>query len=419
MAEDDAPFPVRKAVEKFREYLNKEAGPRSDEALDKFRDISNGMLAEVLGENSKQKPRDAFPLVGLLFEQAHREGRYPSPPSSGVSFTDADVLAMGARFMRYSHAAYYTDDTGHLTNILGVAAEDVLQVYSSKELSKPNFFVAVDRPTRSLVLAIRGTATVADCLTDALSTSSPFLGGRAHTGILETATATARLALEAVERGLEVASDAVDKLIVTGHSLGAATAILATVKLCDTGQPLARLVANGPGVACFAFAPPPCFAPSELFPPWAHARTFVFVHSFDVVPRLSLHTIFKVMFAMRAVEERVSPSDIAKFLLAPPPLRPELESFPDAVEPPPEVNATWVPMVHVGKCLQLIPDTTGANGFKAEEVEPALLDKIILVPSMITDHLTEPYMKATAFAANVPHTEADPQKLAKHKRCSG
>ena len=48
----------------------------------------------------------------------------------------------------------------------------------------PASYVAVDRAGGKVVLAIRGTVSTGDLLTDAVSTSTPFLGGWAHSGMV-------------------------------------------------------------------------------------------------------------------------------------------------------------------------------------------------------------------------------------------
>ena len=51
----------------------------------------------------------------------------------------------------------------------------------------PASYVAVDRNEKLVVLAIRGTASGSDFITDACSTSVPFLGGFAHSGVVMSA----------------------------------------------------------------------------------------------------------------------------------------------------------------------------------------------------------------------------------------
>jgi hypothetical protein len=70
-----------------------------------------------------------------------------------------------------------------------------LRIHSSKAVSMPNFNVTLDSARNALVLSIRGTATLADLLTDVMSEPEALLGGRAHSGILASARAVVELAM--------------------------------------------------------------------------------------------------------------------------------------------------------------------------------------------------------------------------------
>ena len=53
--------------------------------------------------------------------------------------------------------------------------------------TKPNFFIVYDQAIKSLVVCVRGTFSVADVLTDVAAEYTPFMGGSAHSGILNCA----------------------------------------------------------------------------------------------------------------------------------------------------------------------------------------------------------------------------------------
>jgi hypothetical protein len=56
----------------------------------------------------------------------------------------------------------------------------------------PAHIVYMDHLTRSMVISIRGTASLSDVITDAVCSSTPFAGGFAHAGVAAAATAMAR-----------------------------------------------------------------------------------------------------------------------------------------------------------------------------------------------------------------------------------
>jgi hypothetical protein len=54
-------------------------------------------------------------------------------------------------------------------------------------LHMPGHFLAVDHSTKSVVLAVRGTFSVKDAITDLVCDSVDFLDGTAHNGISQGA----------------------------------------------------------------------------------------------------------------------------------------------------------------------------------------------------------------------------------------
>lgn len=66
--------------------------------------------------------------------------------------------------------------------------EDILyEAWKTADVYVPAHFLVVDKNRNIIVLAIRGTLSVSDVVTDLISRSVPFKGGKAHQGILEAA----------------------------------------------------------------------------------------------------------------------------------------------------------------------------------------------------------------------------------------
>ncbi|KXZ56293.1 hypothetical protein GPECTOR_1g258 [Gonium pectorale] len=207
-----------------------------------------------------------------------------------------------------------------ITQITGVPDTDVLHVsYENEVGGLLPYYVALDRQRQALVVAVRGSLSIHDAVTDLLCEPDVFdvpgvtttdEGGRrvlwAHRGILSSAKAVAadlqRLGiLEALlrpwpeddaaaaellrsfperTRGLARrlhGTCAGWRLVVTGHSLGGGV----------TGLLGPLLQRQFPSLRCWAFAPP-----AGLLSPQAaeltHSHCISVVHAKDMIPRLSV-----------------------------------------------------------------------------------------------------------------------------------
>ncbi|GAB5363899.1 hypothetical protein AAMO2058_000923000 [Amorphochlora amoebiformis] len=167
----------------------------------------------------------------------------------------------------------------------------------------PLHFVAIDDQTKSVVLSIRGTATVADALTDLLCDRRGILGGYAHDGIVRSAFAVLSSAEDAIIESLS--KNPGYRLVITGHSLGAGVSIMASLLLLK-----ARIHGSFPGVPTlpkeseihtFAFSPPPLFTPLWALSDAMTEHMHVFIHGEDCVPRLSFDSVSRALVRLQAI----------------------------------------------------------------------------------------------------------------------
>ncbi len=170
-----------------------------------------------------------------------------------------------------------------------IGAGELLHSDWSGGVFRPTHFVAFDPGRNWLVLAVRGTLRPDDLLTDACATPCPFESGFAHEGV-------SRAAQYVVNQAAGVLAAAVARrpgceIVLTGHSMGAATATLAASLLRSLGlrrQPGASVSAAFSRARCIAFAPLPVLSEALASSHEQQRYTLSVVCGADFAPRLSL-----------------------------------------------------------------------------------------------------------------------------------
>lgn len=210
-------------------------------------------------------------------------------------------------------ACFSGGDRGHIEgdNCLGcetaairaslphVDDESIVHISFTNRLTEVPYFVAADHRHKKIVVAIRGTLSLADALTDLAAKPVPLADDPENPGDLEGMEAHGGM----VKAARYVFAELRDKnilnkafsyfdgytLVVTGHSLGAGTAsVLAFL--------LRRLY---PDTVCYAYSPPGCVfnaAAAEA------SRSFVTSVTFgeDLVSRLSISSVMGLKNKMKA-----------------------------------------------------------------------------------------------------------------------
>jgi hypothetical protein len=181
----------------------------------------------------------------------------------------------------------------------GILQVDVLMAdLPDTGVKLPGHYVAVDTVKKAVILGVRGTTTLHDVLTDAAGEPEKmdeYPGVQTHEAMLASAREVLKLTRETIDEALNANKGF--ELLVTGHSLGAGTAILCTLLLQSKSSTEMK-----PKPRCFAYAPPPvCSEPDA--PGIRDATIYSFRNDFDVVPRASLSNVCRLALELEAVDQ--------------------------------------------------------------------------------------------------------------------
>lgn len=267
-------------------------------------EMFSALVAKAQAKLYPDGSQSQYPFVDNLYmmiKQSTAQKRYANPVYVGpeVPCSNPAVMKKASRVARLANAAYFVPSPSDIcVGLAPLTPAHVHLVHAEAGVGLPNFFIAHDPELDDIVLAIRGTATVADALTDTWASTSPFMGGLAHEGMLTTAQAVCQVARAKL---VELMESTEKKLVITGHSLGAGTAVLVMLLLCGEEGSSGPFIA-GKTVKCWAFAAPPVFGPPARIPAWTTTSVFAFVHHVDMIPRLGLASAFSLLEAVKVVD---------------------------------------------------------------------------------------------------------------------
>ncbi|CEP15884.1 hypothetical protein [Parasitella parasitica] len=125
---------------------------------------------------------------------------------------------------------------------------------------QPSYFVSYDQVHEAVVMGIRGTWSLYDCITDLVCEYKPWKNGLVHSGILASAqwffTRVIPQIYLYIGEQTQNKTRRISSFIITGHSLGAGTAAVLTMMVVDHIEQL-RELSNNPEfkVHCYSYAP--------------------------------------------------------------------------------------------------------------------------------------------------------------------
>ncbi|XP_063858266.1 diacylglycerol lipase-beta-like isoform X4 [Scylla paramamosain] len=186
--------------------------------------------------------------------------------------------------------------TAALKAITGLSEENITYITFHNKIYEVPFFIAIDDETQNVVLAIRGTLSLHDAITD-LNAQCTVVEGEglpagcmAHKGMVIAARSVLTRLDDSRALNEACSSRPGYGLVITGHSLGAGTAVVVA----------ALLKPRYPGLKCFAFSPPGGLCSKE-FAQATQSFVMSVVVGDDLVPRLSLNSLHDLRHKIKCV----------------------------------------------------------------------------------------------------------------------
>ncbi|NWX86074.1 DGLB lipase, partial [Nothoprocta ornata] len=172
---------------------------------------------------------------------------------------------------------------GSILKITGLQYRDFIHISFHNKIYEIPFFVALDHKKEAIVVAVRGTLSFEDILTDLsadcedLTLEDVLENGFVHKGITQAANYIYRKLINdgILNQAFTIAPEY--KLVIVGHSLGGGTASILAIMLRN----------SFPTLKCYAFSPPGGLLSKSLADYTKHFIVSVIVGK-DLVARLSM-----------------------------------------------------------------------------------------------------------------------------------
>jgi len=247
----------------------------------------------------------------IIFD-AIQYGRYSSAAYGSTMIASSQLLKVGGHDLSNTPIGSNISEAKRkkrMAKYLGVEPEDIIEPTDpGGDIDIIGHFMAVDKKKKAIVLALRGTYTISGIKTDAAAYTRPFCNGLAHAGIADR-TDNIWPVVDTKIAELLKANPGFD-FVITGHSLGAGTAALLTLKIKHE-KLLEKMDASlsNVNIKCFAFASPPVYLADpehETVMADAMKSTYAFIHENDCVPFMSFDALRRISAIIDEVDRQTN-----------------------------------------------------------------------------------------------------------------
>ncbi|KAG0326718.1 hypothetical protein BGZ99_009116 [Dissophora globulifera] len=206
----------------------------------------------------------------------------------------------------------WRSDHACAVDFLRIPKEDLLAYeFHTSKVFHPSYYVALDRATNSIVLAIRGTMSAFDTLTDLVCEYQQWKGGLVHGGMKTSADWFMKNLVPQIVA--YISKHKVSVLNIVGHSLGAGTASILTMMLLDHQREFQTFMNGNFRIQCHAFAPA-CSVSKDLADRYRD-NIRCYVYEDDIVSRLSYGSMMDVKTMMLGAVEAAAHMGLTKVFL--------------------------------------------------------------------------------------------------------
>ncbi|KAF8929958.1 hypothetical protein BGZ58_008563 [Dissophora ornata] len=271
-------------------------------------------------------------------------------------------------------------------DFLRIPKEDLLAYeFHASKVFHPSYFVALDRATNSIVLAIRGTMSAFDTLTDLVCEYQQWKGGLVHGGMKSSADWFMKNLVPQIVA--YISKHKVSGLNIVGHSLGGGTASVLTMMLLDHQHEFQSLVNRQFRIQCHAFAPA-CSVSKDLADRYID-NIRCYVYEDDIVSRLSYGSMMDVKTMMLGAVEAAAHMGLTKVFLTgtDEDWEPTLEAVSE-VRHQIKTAAIQHPKLYIaGAVFQLWRQVEEQECVEMKPASNRLCEEVLIKPAALSQHL--------------------------------